>query len=310
MSIAVSLPAEDKTEWWCQMLRDLMPDWDIYPMSKVPDPEKVTYSVVWRPTTGAMTPFKNLKAIVSLGAGIDHVLADKELPEDVPIIRTVGTDLTQRMKEYVALHVLRHHRELPAIQANQNRQAWEQIIVPPATGRRVGVMGLGNLGAAAAELLTQIGFQVAGWSRAPKDIPGVQCYAGAEGFGAFLEGTEILVCLLPLTENTRGILNADTFNRLKRGASVINAARGPHLVDSDLIEALNSGQIGGATLDVFHVEPLPAAHPFWTHPKVTVTPHVASLIDAPTGSKIVAKNIRTFQETGSVPDLADAKRGY
>jgi hypothetical protein len=115
---------------------------------------------------------------------------------------------------------------------------------------------------------------------------------------------------LPLTENTRGILNADTFNRLKRGASVINAARGPHLVDSDLIEALNSGQIGGATLDVFHVEPLPAAHPFWTHPKVTVTPHVASLIDAPTGSKIVAKNIRTFQETGTVPDLADAKRGY
>jgi glyoxylate/hydroxypyruvate reductase len=310
MSIAVSLPAEDKTEWWCQMLRDLMPDWDIYPMSKVPDPEKVTYSVVWRPTTGAMTPFKNLKAIVSLGAGIDHVLADKELPEDVPIIRTVGTDLTQRMKEYVALHVLRHHRELPAIQANQSRQAWEQIIVPPATGRRVGVMGLGNLGAAAAELLTQIGFQVAGWSRAPKDIPGVQCYAGADGFGAFLEGTEILVCLLPLTENTRGILNADTFNRLKRGASVINAARGPHLVDSDLIEALNSGQIGGATLDVFHVEPLPAAHPFWTHPKVTVTPHVASLIDAPTGSKIVAKNIRTFQETGTVPDLADAKRGY
>jgi glyoxylate/hydroxypyruvate reductase len=310
MSIAVSLPAEDKTEWWCQMLRDLMPDWDIYPMSKVPDPEKVTYSVVWRPTTGAMTPFKNLKAIVSLGAGIDHVLADKELPEDVPIIRTVGTDLTQRMKEYVALHVLRHHRELPAIEANQSKQAWEQIIVPPATGRRVGVMGLGNLGAAAAELLTQIGFQVAGWSRAPKDIPGVQCYAGADGFGAFLEGTEILVCLLPLTENTRGILNADTFNRLKRGASVINAARGPHLVDSDLIEALNSGQIGGATLDVFHVEPLPAAHPFWTHPKVTVTPHVASLIDAPTGSKIVAKNIRTFQETGTVPDLADAKRGY
>lgn len=310
MSIAVSLPAEDKTEWWCQMLRDLMPDWDIYPISKVPDPDKVTYSVVWRPTTGAMTPFNNLKAIVSLGAGIDHVLADKELPEDVPIIRTVGTDLTQRMKEYVALHVLRHHRELPTIQANQSKQAWEQIVVPPATGRRVGVMGLGNLGTAAATLLTQIGFQVAGWSRAPKDIPGVQCYAGSEGFGAFLEGTEILVCLLPLTENTRGILNADTFNRLKRGASVINAARGPHMVDSDLIEALNSGQIGGATLDVFHVEPLPASHPFWTHPKITVTPHVASLIDAPTGSKIVAKNIRTFDETGTVADLADAKRGY
>jgi glyoxylate/hydroxypyruvate reductase A len=310
MNIAVSLPAEDKTEWWCQMLRDLMPDWNIYPINKVPDPDAITYSVLWRPATGAMKPFKNLKAIVSLGAGIDHVLADEELPLHVPIIRTVGTDLTQRMKEYVALHVLRHHRELPAIQANQMRQLWEQIVVPPATQRRVGVMGLGNLGAVAADLLSQIGFQVSGWSRSPKDLPGIKCYSGAEGFGAFLEGTEILVCLLPLTESTRGILNADTFNRLKRGASVINAARGPHLVDSDLVEALNSGQISGATLDVFHAEPLPTSHPFWTNPKITITPHVASLIDAPTGSKIVAKNIRTFHETGTVADLADAKRGY
>jgi len=238
------------------------------------------------------------------------VLADEHLPLHVPIIRTVGTDLTQRMKEYVALHVLRHHRELPAIQANQARRRWDQIVVPPANERRVGVMGLGNLGAVAADLLKQIGFEVSGWSRSPKELPGIKCYSGSEGFGAFLDGTEILVCLLPLTESTRGILNADTFNRLKRGASIINAARGPHLVDSDLLEALHSGQIGSATLDVFHVEPLPASHPFWTNPKITVTPHVASLIDAPTGSKIVAKNIRTFHDTGTVADLADAKRGY
>ena len=160
MSIAVSLPASDKTEWWCQMLRDLMPDWDIYPIDKVPNPDAITYSVVWRPATGAMTPFRNLKAIVSLGAGIDHVLADEQLPEDVPIIRTVGTDLTQRMKEYIALHVLRHHRALPQIQANQAAHLWDQIIVPPAPGRRVGIMGLGNLGAAAAQMLAQIGFNV------------------------------------------------------------------------------------------------------------------------------------------------------
>lgn len=310
MSIAVSLPANDKTEWWCQMLRDLMPDWDIYPINRVPDPDAITYSVVWRPTTGSMTPFRNLKAIVSLGAGIDHVLADKELPQDVPIIRTVGTDLTQRMKEYIALHVLRHHRELPQIQANQAAHLWDQIIVPPAPERRVGVMGLGNLGAAAAQMLAQIGFDVVGWSRSAKDIEGVKTYSGDESFGAFLDGTEILVCLLPLTDSTLGILNADTFNRLKRGACVINAARGPHLVDSDLIEALGSGQISGATLDVFHVEPLPKEHPFWDHPRITVTPHVASMIDAPTGSKIVAKNIRAFEDAGTVADLADAKRGY
>ena len=310
MNIAVSLPAADKTEWWCQMLRDLMPDWTVYPINKVPDPDAISYCVVWRPETGAMTPFKNLKAIVSVGAGIDHVLADEHLPLHVPIIRTVGTDLTQRMKEYVALHVLRHHRELPAIQANQARRHWDQIVVPPANERRVGVMGLGNLGAAAANLLTQIGFQVSGWSRSAKDLAGIKCYSGAEGFGAFLDGTDILVCLLPLTESTRGILSADTFHRLKPGASIINAARGPHLVDGDLLEALDSGQIGSATLDVFNVEPLPASHPFWTHPKITVTPHVASMIDAPTGSKIIAKNIRIFHETGTVADLADAKRGY
>lgn len=310
MTIAVSLPNDSKTEWWCQMLRDLMPNWDVYPFSEVPDPDAVTYAVVWRPSTGSMLPFKNLKAIVSLGAGIDHVLADEKLPQNVPIIRTVGTDLTQRMKEYIALHVLRHHRELPAMQANQAQRVWDQIVVPPATGRRVGIMGLGNLGAVAAQLLSQIGFQVAGWSRSPKEIPGIQCYSGQDGFRSFLEGTEILVCLLPLTDQTRGILNADTFNQLKRGASIINAARGPHMVDSDLIEALNSGQISNATLDVFHVEPLPPTHPFWTHPKITVTPHVASLIDAPTGSKIVAKNIQTFEKTGTVADIADAKRGY
>ncbi|MFD2238264.1 2-hydroxyacid dehydrogenase [Aureimonas populi] len=310
MTIAVTLPSEDKVEYWCSMLRDLMPDWDIAPMAAVEDPASVEYAVVWRPATGAMKRFVNLKAIVSLGAGIDHVLTDGELPRGVPIIRTVGADLTQRMKEYVVLHVLRHHRALPEMQANEAKVVWEQIVVPPATGRRVGVMGLGNLGAVAAQALANLGFRTVGWSRGPKEVAGVTTYAGAGEFGAFLEGTEILVCLLPLTDATQGILNADTFNRLPRGASIVNAARGPHLVDRDLLAALDAGQIGGATLDVFHIEPLPEDHPFWGHPKITVTPHVASLIDAPTGSRIVATNIRAFDEHGTVPDLADAGRGY
>lgn len=310
MTIAVSLPAADKTEWWCKMLGDLMPDWDITPFDKVTDPAKVTYAVVWRPATGALAQFPNLKAIVSIGAGIDHVLDDHLVPRHVPIIRTVGTDLTQRMKEYVALHALRHHRQLPDLQANQAKSKWEAIIVPPATERRVGVMGLGNLGAASAQLLSAIGFQTVGWSRAPKEVPGVTTYAGQDGFADFLANTAILVCLLPLTESTRGILDANVFNRLKRGASIINAARGPHVVDEDLLLALDSGQISHATLDVFHVEPLPTDHPFWTHPRITVTPHVASMIDAPTGSKIIARNIRLFEDTGSVPDLADVTRGY
>ncbi|AMY68256.1 2-hydroxyacid dehydrogenase [Frigidibacter mobilis] len=310
MSIAVYLPSEASTEDWCRMLRDLMPDWEVHPLQKVPDPAAVEYAVVWRPKTGCMTPFPNLKAIVSIGAGIDHVLADAELPQDVPIIRTVGTDLTQRMKEYVALHVLRHHRALPALQVSQAARKWAPVVVPPASGRRVGVMGLGNLGSAAASLLAAIGFDVVGWSRSPKEIAGVTTFAGDGGLAPFLAGTEILVCLLPLTDQTRGILNADTFNQLKRGACIINAARGPHLVDEDLIEVLASGQIEAATLDVFHIEPLPSDHPFWDNPKITITPHVASLIDAPTGSRIIARNLRTFAETGTVADVADARRGY
>lgn len=310
MSIVVSLPARKTIDWWCEMLRDLMPDWDIHAMGEEPDPDKVEYAVVWRPKTGSMKPYPNLKAIVSVGAGIDHVLADEELPKGVPIIRTVGTDLTQRMKEYVVLHVLRYHRRMPDIIAAQKNKEWAQVIVPPATGRCVGIMGLGNLGAAAAGALAAIGFKTLGWSRSPKQIEGVETFAGADEFDAFLERTEILVCLLPLTGQTRGILNAETFGKLRPGASVINAARGPHLVDDDLLAALASGQISNATLDVFHIEPLPQDHPFWDHPKITVTPHIASLIDAPTGSKIIAANIIAFDRDGTVPDVADAAREY
>lgn len=310
MTIAVYLPAASSTQNWCRMLGDLMPDWEIRAFDQVEDPASVTYAVVWRPRTGDLARFPNLKAIVSIGAGIDHVLQDTEVPRHVPVIRTVGTDLTQRMKEYVALHTLRMHRSLPEMQANQALSKWEAIVVPPAPQRRVGVMGLGNLGTASAQLLAQIGFQTVGWSRSPKEIAGITTYSGTAGLRDFLAGTEVLVCLLPLTDSTRGILDANVFNQLQRGASIINAARGPHLVDSDLLAALESGQISHATLDVFHVEPLPADHPFWTHSRITITPHVASMIDAPTGSKIIARNLRLFEQTGSVPDLADVTRGY
>lgn len=310
MAIVVTLPEKAKTEWWCQILGELLPDMPIYPIGEAPDPEAVHYSVVWRPETGCMVPYPNLKAIVSVGAGIDHVLADEKLPKGVPIIKTIGTDLTQRMKEYVALHVLRHHRDMPTIHASQQEARWNQIIVPPAPQRRVGIMGLGNLGAVAAQALAALGFETVGWSRSPKNVPNVKTYAGDAEFEAFLNGTEILVCLLPLTQHTRGILNANTFNQLKRGASIINAARGPHLVDNDLLSALDAGQIANATLDVFHIEPLPTDHPFWRNPRITVTPHIASMIDAPTGSKIIAANIRAFEKHGTVADVADAAREY
>ena len=310
MSVAIYLPREDRIDWWCEMLGGLMPGWRVEPFAGVADPDSVTYAVVWRPPTGALARFPNLKAIVSIGAGIDHVLADEALPPGVPIIRTVGDDLTQRMREYVALHVLRHHRNMPEILASQRAGTWNQIIVPPATGRRVGVMGLGNLGTAAAKTLAGLGFRTVGWSLSGRAVPGVETFAGEAGLGAFLNGTEILVCLLPLTPATERILAAPLFERLAEGACLINAGRGPHLHEGDLLAALESGRIAQATLDVFDIEPLPGDHPFWTHPNITVTPHIASLIDAPTGSRIIAANILTFEETGTCADLADATRGY
>ena len=310
MTVAIYLPSKDNTDWWVKLMQRLLPGWDIVTMDAVIDPSKVHYAVVWRPRTGDIARFPNLKAIVSVGAGIDHVLADAELPQGVPIIRTVGQDLTQRMLEYVALHVLRHHRDMPRQLLAQTERDWHSIVVPVAPNRVVGVMGLGNLGSAAARVLSQIGFATRGWSKSSKTIDGVETFTGKEGLTPFLSGCEILVNMLPLTSATTGILNADLFAELPKGACVINCARGQHLVDDDLLAALDTGHIKQATLDVFHTEPLPSDHPFWTHPAITVTPHIASRIDAETGGSLIAENLKIFQATGTCPDVADAVRGY
>ncbi len=310
MKVAVYVPQEDSLTWWVEMLQELLPGWDVVSLNDATAPEEIDFAVVWRPRTGDLAGFPNLNAIVSIGAGIDHVLADVELPKDVPIIRTVGQDLTQRMQEYVALHVLRHHRDMPRQLQAQAERDWHSIVVPVASNRKVGVMGLGNLGAAAARVVQQVGFDTRGWSRSAKALEGIDTFIGEAEKDRFLDGCEILVNLLPLTPETEGILDASLFAKLPRGACIINCARGPHLVDDDLLAALATGQIKQATLDVFHQEPLPADHPFWTHPAITVTPHIASRIDAMTGGRLIARNLKMFAESGTCPDVADAERGY
>jgi glyoxylate/hydroxypyruvate reductase A len=299
-----------REQWWLDHLQALLPEIECRRWDEPGNLEEIEYAVVWKPPAGGLKRFPNLKCIVSVGAGIDHVLVDPERPRHVPIIRTTGEDLTQRMREYVCLHVLRHHRRLPEIDEIQKTQEWRQTVNPPAYLRRVGIMGQGNLGADAARTLSVIGFDVAGWSRRPKDIAGVKNFAGAEAFEAFLNRSDILVCLLPLTEATRGILNDTLFSALPPGACVINAARGEHLVEEDLLAALDDGRIEYATLDVFHQEPLPAGHPFWAHPRVLVTPHVASLIDPVAGGAAIAENLRRFIKGEPVPDLVDLEQGY
>lgn len=310
MSIVVYLGDAQETQEWVELLSGLLPEFEIRDLDDPGDVAAVDYAVVWAPPAGRIARFPNLKAVVSIGAGVDHVLRDPELPRHLPILRTTGPDMVQRLREYVALHVLTHHRDLSVTDANQQRAHWQQIVTPIAPRRRVGIMGLGNIARACAQTLAMLGFDTAGWSRSGGNVEGVTVFAGAEGLPAFLARCDILVCLLPLTPQTRDILNADLFARLPRGARLINAARGGHLVEADFLAALDSGQLGGATLDVFRTEPLPADHPFWRHPKIRVTPHIASMIDAQTGASVIAANIRAFAATGTCEAVADVERGY
>ncbi len=299
-----------RAAWWKEHMSRLLPEMEVHLADEPMDRESVEYAIVWKPDAGWLKTFPNLRCIVSIGAGIDHILCDPELPADVPIIRTTGTDLSVRMREYVTLHVLRLHRRLPEIEAAQPVREWCQIVEPPAHERRVGIMGLGNLGADCARTLATIGFDVAGWARSAKSIHGVACFAGDVERRAFLQRSEVLVCMLPLTPETEGILNAELFNQLPKGARLVNVARGQHLVETDLLTALDSGQIAAATLDVFHQEPLPDDHPFWDHPGVLVTPHIASLIDPVAGGERIAGNLHAFIAGKAVEDLVPPGKGY
>lgn len=300
----------DRGEWWADELARRIPDLEMRLWPELGDRAAIDYALVWMPEKGLLKSLPNLRAVFSLGAGVDHIFRDPDLPRGVPICRVVDPNLTQRMTEYVLLHVLRYHRQQPAYAALQAEGKWEELDQPAAADRRVGIMGLGALGADAARHLVGLGFQVAGWSRTRKEIAGVESFAGTAALDAFLHDLDILVCLLPLTPATEGILDKDLFARLKPGACLINAARGGHLVEADLIPALDSGRLGAATLDVFREEPLPVGHPFWRHPKITVTPHVASISDPRSVADQVAENVRRAEAGEPLLNVVDPAVGY
>jgi glyoxylate/hydroxypyruvate reductase len=274
----------------------------------------VHYAAVWKPAPGELAAFPKLKVIFNLGAGVDALMADKTLP-DVPLVRVAIDDLTNRMAEYVALHVLMHHRQELYLRESQRVKCWAPKFQWPAGAISVGIMGLGVLGANAAEVLTRIGFRASGWSRSERRIEGVQCFHGDAGFDAFLRQTDILVCLLPLTSGTRHILNRDVFAKLNRtspmGAPVlINAGRGGLQNEADILACLDDGTLGAASLDVFAEEPLKPQSRFWTHPKVVLTPHNAADTDPDEISNYVAQQIERFEAGGALENVVDRKRGY
>ena len=275
----------------------------------------IKYAAVWKPPLGLLARCPNLRAIFNLGAGVDALLADSSLPRHVPLVRVANADLTKRMTEYVTLHVLLQHRRQRALDAAQRARTWAAPEQWAAGAVRVGIMGLGELGRDAAEVLARLGFAVRGWSRQPRDIPGVACFAGVAGLDAFLGGTDILVVLLPLTSGTRGLLDRQLFHKLARdgvlgGPVLINAGRGGLQIEADILDSLDDGTLLAATLDVFETEPLPPASRLWAHPKVALTPHNAADSDPEAICDDIAAQIQAFERGEPLKNVVDRAREY
>jgi len=274
------------------------------------DPARIDAALVWKPPAGLLASLPNLKLVLSLGMGVDHIFADPKLPPGVPIARIVDGELIGRMSEYCALAVLRYHRDADAYDRFKSERRWKPVQGPHASGRRVGILGLGEIGRDLAAKLAVFGFKLRGWSRTAKSVPGVEPFHGPAGFVPFLARSEIVVCLLPLTPETEGILDARAFAALPRGAVVINAARGGHVVDADLVAAIDAGQLAAAQLDVFRHEPLPQDHPFWAHPKIRITPHNAGITNPETAAHQIVENLRRLRAGERLMNVVDRERGY
>jgi glyoxylate/hydroxypyruvate reductase A len=315
--MALLIASSSRAEQFAAYARDLDPTLDVRIAPDLGRIEDIEAALAWQPPKGLLKTLPNLRLIVSVGAGVDALLADPDPPR-VPMVRFVDPDLTGRMTEYVALHVLYHHRRMSEFGELQQRKVWKYLAEPAAHEVRVGLMGLGVLGSAAAAALRVFGYQVRGWSRSPKSIQGVACFAGEAELDAFLADTDILAVLLPLTPATRGILNRKLIARLSRqgrdprlpGPVLINAGRGGLQVDADILASLQAGELYAASLDVFETEPLPHSSPLWSHPRVVITPHNAAE-SAPAAIVRYALRQMAAQRRGEpLQNVVDRTQGY
>jgi glyoxylate/hydroxypyruvate reductase len=294
---------------WAEQFARKMPRLPFRIWPEIGDPAEVRYLAAWTPPPRIAESFPNLEVLFSVGAGVDQ-FDFSALPPGLSVVRMVEPGLTACMTEYVSWAVLSLHREMPLYLRQQRRSQWHEHPVRPAHTRRVGVMGMGALGRAALAQLRQLGFDCAGWSRSRRSEPGVRCHAGEAELQEFLARTDILVCMLPLTPQTRGILGRRVFDALPRGASLVNAGRGGHLVEADLLAALESGQLSAAILDVCDPEPPPQGHAFWDHPRIWLTPHVASATQAETAVEALLDNLRRHEVGLPLEGVVDRARGY
>lgn len=294
---------------WAEVFRHEAPEIDFRLWPKIGDAHAVRYLATWVPPADLATQFPNLELLFSTGAGVDQ-FDFAALPPQLPVVRMVEPGIVQGMVEYVTHAVLDLHRDMPAYRRAQRGREWQPLPVRTAAECSVGVLGLGSLGQAVLALLVALGFDAAGWSRSRRELPGVSCHAGADELDDFLARTQILVCLLPLTDATRGMLNAALFAKLPRGASLVHVGRGPQLVAGDLLRALDAGQLAEAVLDVTDPEPLPSDHPLWLHPCVQITPHIASMTQPQTAARVVIDNLRRHACGEPLVGLVDRARGY
>ncbi len=294
---------------WAELLASKMPELPFRIWPDIGDPREVRFLAAWQPPVELSTQFPNLEVLFSTGAGTDQ-FDFSTIPATLPVVRMVESGIIDGMVEYVTLAVLSIHRDWRTYLNQQRDKTWTAHQVYPARSRRVGVLGLGTLGRAVLERLRAFGFSCAGWSRSAQHIYGVECHAGPDGLRDFLARTDILICLLPLTDSTRGILSRPLFDQLPHGATVINVGRGGHLVQDDLLRALDAGQLSAAVLDVCEPEPLPPEHPFWAHPQVVLTPHIASMTQPETAVDTVVDNLRRYRQGLPMVGLVDRARGY
>ena len=299
----------DRGEAWARITAAKAPDLDFRIFPEMGAAAGIAYLAAWTIPPGLFGQLPNLRAVFSVGAGVDQ-LDIASIPAGLPLVRMIEPTLASEMAGYAAMAALMLQRRMAEYLAQARSGTWRALVTRPVAETAVGLLGLGTMGRAAASSLMALGFPVLGWSRSPRRIPGIECHAGPDGLVRLLARSQILVCLLPLTGETCGILNAALFARLPRGAGIVNLGRGGHLVESDLLAALDSGQLAAAMLDVFESEPLPAGHPFWTHPRIVITPHVAATSGNETGIVALLDNIRRMERGEPLEGEIDRARGY
>ncbi|MFZ6681143.1 2-hydroxyacid dehydrogenase [Undibacterium sp. Tian12W] len=307
----LAAPAYSHTQAWVDALQKNLPDEQIVAFDSMSDEDKATckVAIVANPDPAQLKQLPQLQWVHSVWAGVERLISDLADTE-LKIVRLIDPQLASTMAEAVLAWTLYLHRDMPAYARQQKQQLWQPREYLRPQQKTIGLLGLGALGEAAANSLLRAGFNVIGWSRNRKDFAGVECFAGTDELPVMLAKTDILICLLPLTPDTKRLVNAQTLQALPQGASLINFARGAIINDHDLHIALDSGHIGHAVLDVFETEPLPAIAWHWQHPSVTVLPHCSAPTDRETASLIVANNIRRYRSTGELPVTVDRVKGY